>query len=56
MALVGYRIGSNFHGVQIFVDFVESWHPRKFYFALIFSTSRDRLATFNDILLASFEG
>ena len=31
-----YLMGSNFHGVQIFVDFVGSLHPRKFYFALIF--------------------
>ena len=31
-----YRMDSNFHGVQIFVDFVGSFHPRKFYFALIF--------------------
>ena len=36
-------MGSNFHGIQIFVDFVGSLHPRKFYFALIFGASRDRL-------------
>ena len=36
-------MGSNFHGVRIFVDFVGSLHPRKkFYFALIFGASRDR--------------
>ena len=35
-------MGINFHGVQIFVDFVGSLHPRKFYFALMFGASRDR--------------
>ena len=38
-------MGSNFHGVQIFVDFVGYLHPRKFYFALlalIFGASRNR--------------
>ena len=43
--LYGYRMGSNFHGVQIFVDFVGSLHPRKFYFVLIFGASRDRFAS-----------
>ena len=35
-------MGSNFHEVQIFVDFVGPLHPRKFYFTLIFGASRDR--------------
>ena len=41
-------MGSNFHRVQIFMDFVGSLHPQKVYFALIFGASRDRFATFSN--------
>ena len=28
----GYRMGINFYGVQIFVDFVGSLYPRKYFY------------------------